>query len=114
MAARRAHTEAELEAAVQALSEPGRLDDAQRVVQATAPALQRILNAALEAADWFGPAHNQAVGEAAGVESPGERLAAVRTLLADETRVSMLIGVAVGYELAHELDPLSQDEEQET
>ena len=28
---------------------------------------------------------------------------AVRTLLAEETRVSMLIGVAVGYELAHEL-----------
>jgi hypothetical protein len=27
----------------------------------------------------------------------------VRTLLAEETRLSMLIGVAVGYELAHEL-----------
>jgi hypothetical protein len=111
MAPRRAHTEAELEAAIQAISEPGRLDEAQRIVQTTAPALQRMLNAALEAADWFGPAHNQAVGEAAGVESPADRLAAVRTLLADETRVSMLIGVAVGYELAHELD---RTEDQET
>jgi hypothetical protein len=27
----------------------------------------------------------------------------VRTLIAEETRLSMLIGVAVGYELAHEL-----------
>ena len=30
-------------------------------------------------------------------------MAAVRTLIAEETSVAMLIGVAVGYELAHEL-----------
>ena len=41
--------------------------------------------------------------EAAGEADIDERLRAVRTLLAEETRVSMLIGVAVGYELAHEL-----------
>jgi hypothetical protein len=103
VAPRRAYTDAELEAAVQALSDPARLEEAQRVVAATAPALQRILNLALEAADWFGSAHQQAVGEAAGRTDPMERIAAVRMLLADETRVSMLIGVAVGYELAHEL-----------
>jgi hypothetical protein len=28
----------------------------------------------------------------------------VRTLIAEETRVSMLIGVAVGYELARQLE----------
>jgi hypothetical protein len=37
---------------------------------------------------------------AAGRPDPDERIAAVRTLVAEETRVSMLIGVAVGYELA--------------
>jgi hypothetical protein len=41
--------------------------------------------------------------ESAGKADIEERLLAVRTLLAEETRVSMLIGVAVGYELAHEL-----------
>ena len=103
MAARRAYTEQQVEAAVQALTEPGRLEQAQRLVGANAPGLQRLLNDALEAADWFGSAHQAAVLEAAGKADVDERLVAVRTLLAEETGVSMLIGVAVGLELAHEL-----------
>ncbi len=101
--ARRAYTDDEVEAAVQALSEPERLDEAQRVVAASAPALQRILNQALHEAEWFGSAHQQQVLEAAGTADIEERLRAVKTLLAEETQVSMLVGVAVGYELAHEL-----------
>ena len=101
--ARRAYTDDEVEAAVQALSEPERLDEAQRVVSDNAPALQRILNQVLHEADWFGSAHEQQVLEAAGTADIDERLRAVRTLLAEETQVSMLVGVAVGYELAHEL-----------
>jgi hypothetical protein len=101
--ARRAYTDDEVEAAVQALSQPERLDEAQRVVSDNAPALQRILNQVLHEADWFGSAHQQQVLEAAGTADIDERLRAVRTLLAEETQVSMLVGVAVGYELAHEL-----------
>jgi hypothetical protein len=101
--ARRAYTDDEVEAAVQALSDPARLEQAQRVVEANAPALQRILNAALDEANWFDAAHQQQVLEAAGKADIEDRLGAVRVLLADETRVAMLIGVAVGFELAHEL-----------
>jgi hypothetical protein len=101
--ARRAYTDAEVDAAIQALSDPARFEEAQRVVAEQAPALQHILNHVLEEADWFGAAHQQQVLEAAGKADIEERLLAVRTLLAEETRVSMLIGVAVGYELAHEL-----------
>ena len=101
--ARRAYTDDEVEAAVQALSQPERLDEAQRVVSGNAPALQRILNQVLHEADWFGSAHQQQVLEAAGTADIDERLRAVKTLLAEETQVSMLVGVAVGYELAHEL-----------
>ncbi|MGH2968601.1 MAG: hypothetical protein ACRDK0_05995 [Solirubrobacteraceae bacterium] len=104
MADRRAHTEAEIEAAVQVLSDPARLEDAQRVVAVAAPALQSILEQALEAADWFGPAHRAEVLEATGQEDTLERLDAVQRLIAEETHVSMLIGVAVGYELAHVLN----------
>jgi predicted phage tail protein len=100
---RRAYSDAEVEAAVQALSEPDRLEQAQRLVGANAPGIQRILNEALQAADWFGSAHQAAVLEAAGKADVEDRLTAVRTLIAEETGVSMLIGVAVGYELAHEL-----------
>jgi hypothetical protein len=101
--ARRAYTDAEVEAAIEALADPARLEEAQRLVGANAPGLQRILNEALHAADWFGSAHQAAVLDAAGKPDVDERLAAVRTLIAEETGVSMLIGVAVGYELAHEL-----------
>ena len=100
---RRAYSDAEIEAAIEALSQPERLEEAQRVVAANAPDLQRILNEALDAAEWFGSAHQAAVLEAAGKPSIDDRLAAVRTLIAEETNLSMLIGVAVGYELAHEL-----------
>jgi hypothetical protein len=103
MPARRAYSDAEVEAAIQALADPGRLEEAQRIVGANAPGLQRILNEALQAADWFGSAHQAAVLEAAGKPAVDDRMTAVRTLIAEETSVSMLIGVAVGYELAHEL-----------
>jgi hypothetical protein len=103
VASRRAYTDAEVDAAVQALADPARFEEAERIVAEHAPALQRILNHALDDANWFGTAHHQQVLEAAGKADIEERLAAVRTLVAEETRVSMLIGVAVGYELAHEL-----------
>ena len=100
------YTDAQIEAAVESLSEPGRLDEAQRLVASAAPQLQGILNQALDAADWFGSAHQAEVLKAAGIADPEERMRAVRTLIAEETGVSMLIGVAVGYELANLLmDP---------
>jgi hypothetical protein len=101
--ARRPYSDADVEAAIEAISDPARLEEAQRLVGANAPGIQRILNEALAAADWFGSAHQAAVLDAAGKPDIDERLTAVRTLLGEETGVSMLIGVAVGYELAHEL-----------
>jgi hypothetical protein len=100
---RRAYTDDEVEAAVQALSDPARLEEAQRLVAENAPTLQRILNTALDEAEWFGSAHHAQVLEAAGKADIDERLQAVRTLLADEMRVAMMIGTAVGFELAQEL-----------
>ena len=106
---RRGYSAEEVEAAIAALSDPARLEEAQRMVGANAPGIQRILNEALQAADWFGSAHQAAVLEAAGKPDVDERLTAVRTLIAEETNVSMLIGVAVGYELAHELMKRQED-----
>jgi hypothetical protein len=100
---RRAYSDAEVEAAIEALSDPARLEEAQRLVGSNAPGIQRILDEALQAADWFGSAHRAAVLEAAGKPAVDDRVTAVSTLIAEETSVSMLIGVAVGYELAHEL-----------
>jgi hypothetical protein len=97
------HSDAEIDAAIEALSDPARLEEAQRLVQSRAPQLQGILDQALEAADWFGSAHQAEVLRAAGQADVDERVAAVRMLVAEETRLSMLVGVAVGYELGQML-----------
>jgi hypothetical protein len=97
------HSDAEIDAAIEALSDPARLEEAQRLVAAKAPQLQAILDQALESADWFGSAHEGEVLKAAGRPDPDDRVAAVRTLVAEETRLSMLVGVAVGYELGQML-----------
>lgn len=88
---------------MQALSEPDRLEDAQRLVSANAPALQRIFDQALESAEWYGSARSAEVVRAAGVADPDDRMEAVGRLLDEESRVSMMIGVTVGFELAHRL-----------
>ena len=99
----RAYTDAELEAAIAAIADPARLREAQDVVARSAPALARVLAAALEEGGWFETAHTQAVSEATGLDDPGDRVRADRTMLAEETRLGMLVGVAVGFELAREL-----------
>jgi hypothetical protein len=99
----RAYTDAELDAAVTAISDPASLQAAQDVVMRTAPALQHLLAAALSEGGWFDAGHDQAVREAAGAEDASERLARLKTLMAEETRLGMLVGVAVGFELAREL-----------
>jgi hypothetical protein len=109
-------SDAEIDAAVTALSEPGRLADAQRVVTRAAPSLQKILGSALADGGWFDTAHEAAVQEAISAEDPHDRAVAVRTLFAEETRLTMLVGVAVGFELARELGhaPGETDSDQAT
>ena len=97
------HSDAEIDAAIEALSDPARLEEAQQLVQARAPQLQGILDQALHAADWFGSAHQAEVLRAAGTADPDERVKEVSNLIAEETRLSMLVGVAVGYELGQML-----------
>ena len=109
----RSYTDAELDAAVAALADPGRLSEAQDVVMRTAPALQRVLGTALEEGGWFDTAHDQAVREAATREDPSERLRELRTLVAEEARIGMLVGVAVGFELARELGEASRTPDQD-
>ena len=112
----RAYTDAELEAAIAALADPARLREAQDLVARRAPALARVLATALDEGGWFEPAYSQAVREAIAHEDVGARVRAVRTMLAEETRLGMLVGVAVGFELARELDrgPGAEDRQNDT
>lgn len=99
----RRHTAEEVDAAVQALSDRARFGHALEIVTHAAPGLQRVLDEALAEGGWFDSAHESQVRRAAGLDDPDERLRAVRTLVAEETRLGMLVGVAVGLELADEL-----------
>ena len=78
----RQFTDAEIEAAVEALNQGG----------------------------WFGEAHESEVRKAAGAPDDAARAAQIKTLLAEETRMGMLVGVAIGWELARvlELEPDDQ------
>jgi hypothetical protein len=111
----RRYTAEEVDAAVAALAaDPGRFAHAQEIVTHAAPGLQRVLNEALEEGGWFGEAHEQQVSSVAGTDDPAQRLLAVRTLVAEETRLGMLVGVAVGLELAQELQTAGNDDNEET
>ena len=113
MASRR-YTAEQVDAAVQALSDPSRFGHAQEIVTHVAPGLQRLLTEALAEGGWFGSAHEGQVASAALQDDPEERLRAVRTLVAEETRLGMLVGVAVGLELARELENTTDAREEPT
>jgi hypothetical protein len=99
----RTFTAAQVDAAVERLVEEGRFAHAQEIVTHAAPGLQRILNAALHEGGFFEGAHAAESERVASIEDPAERLQGVRVLAAEETRIGMLIGVAVGLELGDEL-----------
>ena len=104
MAEEHRYSDAELKAAIEALSEPGRFREAESRVARVAPQLQRILNHALNEGGWFGEPHEAQVLKAATAPDDQARITALRTLLAEETRIGMMVGVVVGWELARQLE----------
>ncbi len=100
----RRFTDEEGDAALDALTEPERFREAETRVARIAPQLQQILAQALGEGGWFGEAHDSEVRKAAALTDEGERATRISTLLAEETRMGMLVGVAVGWELARELE----------
>jgi hypothetical protein len=99
----RRYTEEDLEAALDALADPARFREAEEAVAAAAPQLHRVLAAALAEGGWFGESHDSEVLKRATIPDSDERIAALRTLLAEEARMGMMVGVAVGWALAEEL-----------
>jgi hypothetical protein len=96
-------TDEQLNAALEALTDPARFRAIEQRVAQAAPQLQQILATALADGGWFDSAHEQQLEGVAAIADPSERLTHMRTLLAEEARIGMLVGVAVGWELAREL-----------
>jgi hypothetical protein len=101
--------ESEFEAAIERMLDPERFSEAERLVARAAPQLQKVLASALADGGWFGEPHEAESLRAATVPDPDERIAAVRALLAEEARMGMMVGVAVGWalreEMSDEVDP---------
>jgi hypothetical protein len=100
---RHSYSEEQLDSAIDALTDPARFREAESMVASAAPKLQRVLAEALQAGGWFGEAHEAELLKAATTPDAEQRVSAVRTLLAEEARMGMLVGVAVGWALADEL-----------
>lgn len=91
-------------AAVEAISGSEAVREAERVISQAAPQIQRILGEALAAGGWFDESHDAEVLRVSTLPNQDERLTAVRTLLAEEARIATMIGAAIGWSLARELE----------
>jgi hypothetical protein len=108
-----AYSDEELDAAIERLADAERFAEAETIVARAAPKLQRVLATALAEGGWFGESHEAEALRAATVPDPEERIAAVKTLLAEEARMGMMVGVAVGWAL-HEVMTDTPDPEGES
>jgi hypothetical protein len=106
---RPSYSEDQLDAALDALSDAERFREAESVVAGAAPKLQRVLASALESGGWFGESHEAETLKVATTPDPDERITAVRTLLAEEARMGMMVGVAVGWALHEELSKAASE-----
>jgi Lon protease-like protein len=97
------YTDEQIDAAIEAISEPGAFREAERQVARAAPRLQRVLAEALGEGGWFEESHESELLKAATTPDEEQRLTAVRTMLAEEARMGMMVGVAVGWALAEKL-----------
>ena len=102
-----------LEAAIERLTDSERFAEAERVVSRAAPQLQRVLASALADGGWFGESHRAEALKAATAPDPEERIVAVNSLLAEEARMAMMVGVTVGWALHEELTEPHQPEGEE-
>jgi hypothetical protein len=103
-------TDEQLDAAIERLVDAERFAEAEQIVARAAPQLQKVLAAALAEGGWFGESHDAEALKAATAPDPDERIVAVRSLLAEEARMGMMVGVAVGWALHEELNDIENQE----
>jgi hypothetical protein len=101
----------QVDAAIERLTKAERFAEAEQIVARAAPRLQKVLAAALAEGGWFGESHDAEALKAATMPDPDERITVVRSLLAEEARMGMMVGVAVGWALHEELNDIEDEGE---
>ncbi len=97
------HTAEQLEAVINAIGEEHGLDAVEARMAELAPQLQVVIDDALRAGGWFDDAHESVVLKTATHPDPDQRISDLRNFVLEQTRLGMLVGVAVGWEIAERL-----------
>lgn len=98
------HDKAEIEAVIAELGQEHGLDAVEERLAQVAPQLQTLLDDALRAGGWFDDTHESIVLKTATQPDADQRIADVRNFVLEQTRLGMLVGVAVGWEIAERLE----------
>lgn len=88
------------------------LDAVEERMTAIAPQLTAVIDDALRAGGWFDDAHESVVLKTATLPDPDQRITDLRNFVLEQTRLGMLVGVAVGWEIAERIgssDPSQSD-----
>lgn len=97
-------TQEDLEAIIAELGEAAGFDAIEARLDSVAPQLQKLLDGALSAGGWFDDAHESMVLKTATLPDQDQRIAELRNFVLEQTRLGMLVGVAVGWEIAERLE----------
>ena len=97
------NSDVELRDAIERIRSGDGLAEAERVIASVAPELRTLLAEALDSGGWFGEPHEVETLKVATMPDEQARIEALRSLLAEETNIGMLVGVAVGWALRAEL-----------
>lgn len=97
------YEKSEIEGVIDELGQAPGLDAVEARLSQVAPQLQNLLDDALRAGGWFDDAHESLVLRAATHPDDDQRISEVRNFVLEQTRLGMLVGVAVGWEIAERL-----------
>lgn len=95
---------AQIESVIAEMSEESGFDAVEDRLAEIAPQLTALLDDALRAGGWFDDAHESIVLKTATNPDADARIAELRNFVLEQTRLGMLVGVAVGWELAERLE----------
>ncbi|MGB0873394.1 MAG: hypothetical protein ACPGWS_04775 [Solirubrobacterales bacterium] len=99
----------DLQEVIEGLGEVSGFDAIEGRLEQIAPQLQQLLDGALKAGGWFDDAHESVVLRTATVPDQEQRIAELRNFVLEQTRLGMLVGVAVGWEISERLDSRRSD-----
>lgn len=95
---------ADIEAVIEQLGAGDGFDAVEQRMAEVAPQLTGLLDDALRAGGWFDDGHESQVLRTATMPDADARIAELRNFVIEQTRLGMLVGVAVGWELAERLE----------